>query len=70
VGSFSKYRPNKKFLASIKKEGYSYIFHKATVHGRSVTKVLVGPFRSEREARSALSKIRKHIQKDAFLTKI
>ncbi len=70
VGSFSKYKPNKKFLASIKKEGYSYTFHKATVHGRSVTKVLVGPFRSEREARNALSKIRKRIEKGAFLTKI
>ena len=70
VGSFSKYKPNKKFLASIKKAGYNYTFHKATVHGRSVTKVLVGPFRSEREARNALSKIRKRIEKGAFLTKI
>ena len=70
VGSFSKYRPNKKFLSSIKREGYNYIFHKATVHGRSVTKVLVGPFRSEREARNALKKIRKRIEKGAFLTKI
>ena len=70
VGSFSKYKPNKKFLSSIKKEGYSYTFHKATVHGRHVTKVLVGPFGSEREARSALSKIRKRIEKGAFLTKI
>ncbi len=70
VGSFSKYKPNKKFLTSIKKAGYNYTFHKATVHGRSVTKVLVGPFRSEREARNALSKIRKRIEKGAFLTKI
>ncbi len=70
VGSFSKYKPNKKFLASIKKEGYNYTFHKATVHGKSVTKVLVGPFRSEREARNALKKIRKRIEKGAFLTKL
>ena len=70
VGSFSKYRPNRKFLASIKNAGYSYIFHKTTVHGRSVTKVLVGPFGSEREARKALKKVRKRIEKSAFLTKL
>jgi len=70
VGSFSKYKPNKKFLASIKRAGYDYTFHKATVHGRSVNKVLVGPFDTEREARQALKKIRKHIEKGAFLTKL
>ena len=70
VGSFTKYKPNKKFLASIKKAGYSYTFHKATVHGRSVNKVLVGPFSSEKEARRALRNIKKHIEKGAFLTKL
>ena len=70
VGSFTRYKPNKKFLYSIKKAGYSYTFHKASVHGRSVTKVLVGPFKSERDARSALKKIKQRIQKDAFITKI
>ena len=70
VGSFSKYRPNKKFLDSITKAGYDYTFHKATVRGKSVTKVLVGPFGSEREARRALANVRKHIEKGAFLTKL
>ncbi len=70
VGSFTKYKPNKKFLSSIKKAGYNYIFHKASVHGRNVTKVLVGPFKSQGEARKALKKIKQRIQKDAFLTKI
>ncbi len=70
VGSFTKYKPNKKFLSSIKKEGYNYTFYKATVHGRNVTKVLIGPFKNEREARAALRKIKKRIEKHAFLTKI
>ncbi len=70
IGSFSKYSPNKKFLASITKEGYSYRFHKATIKGKHVTKVLVGPFQTEREARNALKNIRKQIVKDAFLTKL
>ena len=70
VGSFSKYKPNKHFLASIKKAGFEYTFHKAIVHGRHVTKVLVGPFQTEKEARRALAKVRKSIEKHAFLTRL
>jgi len=70
VGSFTKYKPSKSFLTSIKKEGYNYTFYRANVHGKQVTKVLVGPFRNEKEARNALKKIRMHIEKGAFLTKL
>ncbi len=70
VGSFTRYEPNKKFLASIKNNGYDYRYHKTSVNGRTITKVLVGPFRTEKEARNALRNIRKRIVKDAFLTKL
>ena len=66
VGSFSKYQPNKKFLDSIVKRGYKYRFHKVG----KLNKVLVGPFYSEREARSALRSIKRNIEAGAFLTKI
>jgi len=70
VGSFSLSKPNKKFLTAIQRQGYTYKFHKATVRGKKVTKVLVGPFGSEKEARSALRNIRKNLVKDAFLLKL
>jgi len=70
VGSFTKYKPNRKFLATIKKYGYSYTFYKTTIKGKSVTKVLIGPFKSEYKARRALKTIRKQIEKGAFITKI
>ncbi len=70
VGSFSKYKPNKHFLSSIKRAGFEYTFHKTTVNGRRVTKVLVGPFQTEKEARRALVKVRKLIEKHAFLTRL
>ena len=66
VGSFSKYAPNKKFLDSILTKGYKYKFHKVN----KLNKVLVGPFHSEKEARSALIVIRSDIEAGAFLTKI
>jgi len=65
VGSFSKYKPNKKFLNSITSKGFKYQYHKAG----SLNKVLVGPFSDEKEARSALRTIRSDIEAGAFLTK-
>lgn len=70
VGSFSKYAPNKKFLDSILTKGYKYKYHKLTKNSKTLTKVLVGPFYSEKEARAALIVIRSDIEAGAFLTKI
>jgi len=70
VGSFSKYAPNKKFLDSILSQGYKYKYHKVQISGKTVNKVLVGPFPNESEARGALRTIRSKIEAGAFLTKI
>jgi len=70
VGSFSKYAPNKKFLDSIVRQGYKYKFHKVTQNSKTLNKVLVGPFYTEKEARDALRTIRTNIEAGAFLTKI
>ncbi len=70
VGSFSKYEPNKKFLKSITDKGYSYKYHKVIVNSKTLNKVLVGPFSSEKEARSALRTIRSSIEPGAFVVKL
>jgi len=70
VGSFSKYSPNKKFLKSITDKGYNYKYHKVNLHGKELNKILVGPFRTEHDARKALKSVRKDIVAGAFLTKI
>ncbi|MCW8894322.1 MAG: SPOR domain-containing protein [Sulfurimonas sp.] len=70
VGSFARYEPNKKFLDSILRLGYKYKFHQVTNNGKTLNKVLVGPFPSEGEAREALRSVRTSIEAGAFLTKI
>jgi len=70
VGSFSKYEPDKKFLKSITDSGYSFKYHKVTRNSKVLNKVLVGPFNSEKEARTALSVVRKTVEPGAFLTKL
>lgn len=70
VGSFSKYAPNKKFLDSILAQGYRYKFHKVAKGATVLNKVLVGPFYTEKEARSALRTLRSNIEAGAFLIKL
>lgn len=70
VGSFSKNQPNKEFLGSITKLGYGYTFHKVSSNTTPISKVLVGPFESEAEARKALKSVRTSVEPAAFLTKI
>ena len=70
VGSFSKYAPNKKFLTSITKLGYTFTFHKITKNSKSINKVLVGPFKSSLIAKDARRVLRAKIEPGAFLTKL
>ena len=66
VGSFSKYKPNKKFLAKISALGYHYRYHKVG----TINKVLVGPFNSRDEAKNARRKLRSKVEPGAFLVKL
>lgn len=70
VGSFSKYAPNKKFLKSITDKGYTYKYHKTMRNGKTLNKVLIGPFYSEKEAKAARINIRSNIEAGAFLIKL
>jgi len=70
VGSFSKYKPNESFLNSIHKQGYKYKYHKVTKNSKTLTKVLVGPFFNEKEARKALRTVKSSIEAGAFITKM
>ncbi len=70
VGSFSKYEPNKKFLKSITNLGYKYRYHKVTVNSKTLNKVLIGPFKTQKEANDAKRVIRAKIEPGAFLVKL
>ena len=70
VGSFSKYKPNKKFLKSITNLGYKYKYHKVKVNSKFLNKVLIGPFKTQKEANDAKRVIRAKIEPGAFLVKL
>jgi len=66
VGSFSKYKPNKKFLHSITSLGYKYKYHKIA----NMNKVLVGPFKNVNDAKKARHILRSKVEPGAFLVKL
>ena len=66
VGSFSKYEPNKKFLQSITSLGFDYKYHKAG----TLNKVLVGPFKSEKDAKDARRVLRAKVEPGSFLVRL
>ncbi len=70
VGSFATYAPSKRFLDKIADNGYTYTFHKITRSGKTLNKVLVGPFKTQSAAREALPVIKRSVEPGAFLTKI
>lgn len=70
VGSFSKYQPNKKFLKSITQLGFNYKYHKVVRNSTSLNKVLVGPFKTDKEAKQARRVLRAKVEPGAFLVKI
>ena len=69
TGTFLKYKPNEKFLNSIQELGLSYKIDIYLHNNQSITRVLVGPFKTKSEANEALLSIREKIAKDAFILK-
>ncbi|WP_457744802.1 SPOR domain-containing protein [Sulfurimonas sp.] len=65
VGSFSRYEPNKKFLNSITNLGFTYSYRKI----KSLNKVLVGPFKTAKEANKVKAILRSKVERGAFLVK-
>jgi DedD protein len=70
VGSFSKYEPNKQFLKSITDLGFNYKYHNIVKNSKSLNKVLVGPFKSEIEAKDARRVLRAKVEPGSFLVQL
>lgn len=58
VGAFTK-SIDKKLINTLKKNNYTFILHKMTIKGRLYTKVLVGHYKTKKDALKDLSTVRK-----------
>jgi DedD protein len=75
VAALIKYKkPDKKFLNLIKKEGFDYrIYHTYIIKNHKkipVTKILIGPFKNEKDARKNLKIVKDKLTQNAFIFKV
>ena len=69
VGSFIG-KPKSNLLYSIRRHGLQYKIIKFPKGGKSISKLLIGPYVKRSDAVAELNKVRKNIQKDAFIAEI
>jgi hypothetical protein len=69
VGSFIG-RPKSALLYLISRNGLSYKILSFPKSGKSVSKLLIGPYQTRSKALEVRKKVRKKIQKDAFIAEI
>ena len=70
VGATSRLSPDKKFLKTITSKNYDYKLLPINVKGKKVTKILIGPYKSTKEAKAVLADIKSKINKDAFIYRV
>jgi len=69
VGSFSG-KPHHTLLYNITSKGYRYRLIQFPIGKKQVSKLLIGPYTHRAEAKAVLPKIKKQIQKAAFIAEI
>ncbi len=75
VAALMRYsKPNRKFLNIIKSNGFNYRFYHTYInkHGQKIkiTKILVGPFASKKDAQKAIKKVKSNITQNAYIFRI
>ncbi len=70
VGSFAHTNPNKRLIKKIKTLGYSHKQYKIVIKGKEMTKLLIGPYSTYKEAQKAKPQIKKTINPEAFVYQV
>ena len=69
IGSFIG-NPKSGLLYTITRNGYQYKIIKFPKNGKTINKLLIGPYKTRQDAVEILSKVRQKVQKDAFIAEI
>jgi DedD protein len=70
VGSFEKVKPHERLIAKIKRMGYNHKIYKSKVDGQRLTKLLIGPYTTYKNAQQAKPKIAREIEAAAFIYQV
>ena len=69
VGSFIG-KPKHNLLYAVSRQGFKYKIIKFSKADKSISKLLIGPYITHKEANKVLKRVRAEIQKDAFIAEI
>ena len=69
IGAFSK-QVDPKFLSNIGIQGFTYKLVKKNVAGKDVTKVLIGPYKSIKDANQNMEDVKTKLKTNAFVLRI
>jgi len=70
VGAFTK-TPNPKLLKRIQQNNFDYIIHKMTIKNKIYNKVLIGSYKSKKEAREKLNMVKQTLKApDAYIFRL
>ncbi len=70
VGATSRAFPDQNFLNKVRNSGYDYIIHNVVIKGRTIKKILVGPYKNRASASNALGNIKTRINPSAYIYRI
>lgn len=70
VGVTSREKPSQKFIDLIVSKKYNYKLLPLKYENKKITKILLGPYQSSEEAKLNLDKVKKDINKDAFIYRV
>ena len=70
VAAVTRGEPSKKFLKLIEKNKFNYKIQSVEIKGVKVRRVLIGGFKTLKEAKTALPEIKKKISSSAFIKKL
>ena len=70
VASVSRKTPDAAYLASLAKKGYDYKLYRTQINNQEITKILVGPFNNNNDAKDALPKVKQDLASGAFIFRV
>lgn len=66
VGAFYKLSPSESLLDAIKSNGFKYVLFKTKINNSFITKVVIGPYETKKDAIVDLPKV-KNVESDAYI---
>lgn len=70
ISASLKSKPDARFISKIRSKNYRYRLYETRVKGKDYLKILVGPYKSLKDARANIQKVRRDLNPKAFVFRV